>query len=104
VDAVATRLAGADPRRVPWLRLCAERGVGETRLERIQVVGQTQVLERDFALPAPALVASARLQRGRRWADLAYDVLKRRGVERNQRGTPWGRLCRDFRAGLEVTP
>ncbi len=37
VDAIATRLMGFDPSRIPHLRLCAERGLGEIRLGQISV-------------------------------------------------------------------
>ncbi len=39
VDCIATRIAGVDPMRVPYLKRAAVRGIGESRLDRIQVVG-----------------------------------------------------------------
>ena len=50
LDAVATRLAGHDPRRADWLRLCRERGLGAGDLDRIRVVGRTELLNLDFEL------------------------------------------------------
>jgi hypothetical protein len=102
VDAVASRLAGADPRRVPWLRLCGERGLGEHHPDRIRVVGQERLLDLDFAMPPHTLVAGARLPGRRPWADLAYNLIRRTAVARGHRDTPWGRLCGDFRNGQKA--
>jgi len=96
VDTVAMRLAGVDPRRVPWLRLCSERELGEARPDRIRVVGQPQLLDLDFALPPHTLVPAGRLPARRPWAELAYNLFRRAAVERRHGATPWGRLCREF--------
>lgn len=56
VDAVACRLAGADPRRVPWLRLCAERGLGRCDPEAIEVIGRSELTELGLEVPPPVLV------------------------------------------------
>jgi len=56
VDAVACRLAGADPLRVPWLRLCAERGLGRIDPRRIDVVGRGDLLDPGLDLPPRLLV------------------------------------------------
>ncbi|MFO7608701.1 MAG: hypothetical protein R6X35_05810 [Candidatus Krumholzibacteriia bacterium] len=93
VDAVACRLAGADPRRVPWLRLCSERGLGEGRLERIRLAGQAELLDLDFGLPERTLVAADRLPGRRPLADLVYNLTRRPAALRGHRSTPWGRLA-----------
>lgn len=97
VDAVACRLAGADPRRVPWLRLCTERGLGESRLERILLTGQAGLLDLDFGLPERTLVAADRLPGRRPLADLVYNLTRRPAALRGHRSTPWGRLCATYR-------
>ncbi len=93
VDAVACRLAGVDPLRVPWLRLCSERGLGECRPERIRLVGQSELVDLDFALPQRTLGAADRLPVRRPWADLLYNLVRRPRVLRGHRTTPWGRLA-----------
>ncbi len=52
VDAVALRLAGLDPRRAPWLRLCEERGFGVADMAAIRLRGNTELLDLDFGIPA----------------------------------------------------
>lgn len=59
VDAVACRLAGVDPARVPWLHLCAERGLGRIDPQRIDVVGRTDLLDRNLELSPRLLVPAA---------------------------------------------
>ena len=39
VDCIATRIAGIDPMRVPYLKRAAVRGIGESILDRIRLVG-----------------------------------------------------------------
>jgi hypothetical protein len=50
VDAVALRLAGVEPQRVPWLRLCRDRGFGQVMPAEIQIVGRTDLLDLDFGV------------------------------------------------------
>jgi uncharacterized protein (DUF362 family)/NAD-dependent dihydropyrimidine dehydrogenase PreA subunit len=51
VDSVCARLMGLDPRRIPHLRLAAERGLGS--LDGFQVLGEDiKALKRDFKLPS----------------------------------------------------
>lgn len=102
VDAVACRLAGVDPWRVPWLRLCTDRGVGECRTERILLAGQQELADLDFELPRRTLVAADRLPGRRPVADLAYNLLRRPAVTRGHRSTPWGRLCEAYRDGQKA--
>jgi hypothetical protein len=59
VDAVACRLGGVDPARVPWLRLCAERGLGRIDPQRIDVVGQADLLAPGLDLPGHLLEPAA---------------------------------------------
>ncbi len=102
VDAVACRLAGGDPWRVPWLRLCTDRGVGECRPERIVLAGQQELADLDFGLPRRTLVAADRLPGRRPVADLAYNLLRRPALLRGHRSTPWGRLCAAYRQGQKA--
>ncbi|HPF71917.1 MAG TPA: DUF362 domain-containing protein [Candidatus Krumholzibacteria bacterium] len=102
VDAVACRLAGAEPRRVPWLRLCSERGVGEGRPDRIRLVGQTELLDLDFALPQHTLVAADRLPARRPLADLLDNLIRRPARVRGHRPTPWGRLHEAYGRGQKA--
>jgi uncharacterized protein (DUF362 family) len=39
IDAVAARLMGFDPMEIPYLRMATEMGLGEARLDRVELVG-----------------------------------------------------------------
>ena len=40
IDAVAAKIMGFDPMQIPYLRMATERGLGEARLDRIEIVGE----------------------------------------------------------------
>ena len=40
IDAVAARIMGFDPMSIPYLRMATERGLGEARIERIDIAGE----------------------------------------------------------------
>ena len=40
IDAVAARIMGFDPMQIPYLRMATERGLGEARLDKIEIVGE----------------------------------------------------------------
>jgi len=40
IDAVAARIMGFDPMSIPYLRTATERGLGEARLDRIEIAGE----------------------------------------------------------------
>jgi uncharacterized protein (DUF362 family) len=55
-DAVAARLMGLDPERVPHLRLSAEKGLGEIRLKKMSITPKDYLKwENPFALPPTQL-------------------------------------------------
>jgi uncharacterized protein (DUF362 family)/Pyruvate/2-oxoacid:ferredoxin oxidoreductase delta subunit len=56
VDVVSSRVVGVAPERLPLIRAAAAAGFGETRLERIRVIGETlsEVTIRHFRLPPQA--------------------------------------------------
>jgi len=53
LDVVAMHVAMADPMTAPYLRACREHGVGETRLEKIEILGERlqDVQVKDFLMP-----------------------------------------------------
>ncbi|MCB1184188.1 hypothetical protein KDM41_12195 [bacterium] len=94
VDAVAARLAGLDPLRVPWLRLCRERGCGRVGPDEIRVVGAVELLDLDFDLPADTFAAGRETPPpglGGAWGRLVDRALGRGGI-RGWSGTPWADL------------
>ncbi len=109
-DAVAARILGLDPRRIPYLAACQDRGLGSVRLEDIDFVGEMPAsLEENLHAP-PGLPISERLAAlGARRA-LAAPRRRLRGLLRDQfwypiRGrrwrrlwsrTPWGRLFAEY--------
>jgi uncharacterized protein (DUF362 family) len=40
IDAVAAKLMGFDPMEIPYLRMATERGLGEARLDKIEIAGE----------------------------------------------------------------
>jgi hypothetical protein len=97
VDTVATMLAGNDPARVPWLRLCGEQGLGAAGPADIRLVGQVELAERPFGHPeAPTQSGGLRLGKV---SDLSWRILQRPTILRRHRETPWGRLFEDYRQG-----
>jgi len=97
VDTVATILGGADPARVPWLRLCSERGLGAARAADIRLTGQVELADRPFGHPeVPARSGGLRLAG---LADLSWRIMRRPTILRRHRATPWGRLFEDYRLG-----
>jgi len=99
VDAVATRLAGRDPEREPWFRLCRDQGLGAVRESDIRLAGRADLLELDFGISDryPSLLA-------RSWDRFPLSGLLRRKfknpsfLKRHAR-TPWGGLFEAYRAG-----
>lgn len=97
VDAVAARLSGADPLRVPWMKKVADAGLGAVKSQDIRLAGQVDLVEREFERPATG-VGDATV----RWpwlADLSWRITRRRAILRRHRRTPWGRLFEDYRQG-----
>ncbi len=47
VDAVAAKIMGFDPMNIDYLRLATERGLGEARIEKIEIIGE-DIEELDF--------------------------------------------------------
>jgi uncharacterized protein (DUF362 family)/NAD-dependent dihydropyrimidine dehydrogenase PreA subunit len=54
VDAVMALMAGADPDRIPMLRIAAERGLGPIHREQLDIIGDFSPI-RGFRLPGPAI-------------------------------------------------
>jgi uncharacterized protein (DUF362 family) len=40
IDAVAAKMMGMDPMSIPYLRMCDEKGLGNARLENIEIAGE----------------------------------------------------------------
>jgi hypothetical protein len=41
IDAVAARLMGFEPMQIPYLRMATEMGLGEARIDRIEIAGES---------------------------------------------------------------
>ncbi len=94
VDAAALRLAGLGPRDVPWLRLCAERGLGAVEPDQWRLRVHTGLLDLDFALPEPVF---PRTGAGGLLVRLSARLPRRAAA--TPVGGPWHRLYDDMRAG-----
>jgi uncharacterized protein (DUF362 family) len=122
IDAVAARIMGFDPMSIPYLRMATERGLGEARIDRIEIAGdgiaglslgftmkRSLVIWGDQMLrlgPLRFLEKIALQSPLMFWAPLAsnlyhdgfwYPVIGRRRIERFME-TEWGKLWRDYRA------
>jgi hypothetical protein len=95
VDAVAVRLSGVDPTRVPWLRAVEKEGLGTVNPRDIRLTGQADLVDHDFERPSVGMEGATV-----RWpwlADLSWRLTRRRAILRRHRGTPWGRLFEEYR-------
>jgi hypothetical protein len=97
VDAVSSRLAGQDPDRVPWLRLCRERGLGPSRIEDIRIAGRKDLLKLDFGVPGLTFGGGSALGRPQRMFDRAWRILRKPAILKQHARTPWGRLYAEYR-------
>ncbi len=102
VDAVAMRLAGIEPMRVPWVRLCRDRGFGRATAAEIQIVGRTDLLNLDFGLLDLELGPKASLPRGGQvsgWAAPLTRLMERALGRQKTAGmadTPWQQLYDEY--------
>ena len=92
VDAVACRLAGGDPARVPWLRACAEQGLGMGNPREIRLAGRTDLVDLGLELPRRLLVPAPRLAATHPLAETAWRWLRRPAALRRHRRSAWGQL------------
>jgi len=125
IDAVAARIMGFDPMSIDYLRMCTEMGLGEARIEKIEIVGEDiekynfhfktkrsfviwgdQMLRKGplrflegIALHSPLVV----------WAPLAsniyhdvfwYPIIGQRKINKFMK-TQWGKLWQRYRKGLK---
>ena len=89
---------GSD-RPAAWLDLCARRGLGTSSLERIELVGSTEVVDLDFELPADTLGAPGQGPFAKpvdRWLWRTFGKRRRQAAAA---ATAWGRLYDDYRSG-----
>ena len=117
IDAIAARIMGFDPLAIPYLRMCAERGLGTADPKRIELVGDTDLAElnlgfrtrRSLVIWGDQLIRRGPLRPLKRlllhsplvvWAPFAsnvyHDLLWYPTVGRARirafAATPWGRL------------
>ncbi|OQX50983.1 iron-sulfur cluster-binding protein [candidate division CPR3 bacterium 4484_211] len=48
VDAVAAKIMGFDPLKIPYLKMCHERGLGVADVSRVEVVGDRELVEENW--------------------------------------------------------
>ncbi|PID80618.1 hypothetical protein CSA17_02405 [bacterium DOLJORAL78_65_58] len=97
VDAVLARLLGLRLESLPWLRLAQRRGVGNSEVSRIEVLGDGHLTDLDFQIPADSFAAG---QRG--WLSRRLPAVLARGAEaadRDAGDSPWQGLHNDFQTG-----
>jgi uncharacterized protein (DUF362 family) len=121
IDAVAARIMGFDPMSIPYLRMATERGLGEARIDKIEIAGEDIgaldlhfKTKRSFVIwgdqmlrlgPLRFLEKAALHSPLAFWAPMAsniyhdvfwYPTVGRRKIEKFNR-TEWGRLWREYR-------
>ncbi len=121
IDAVAAKIMGFDPMSIPYLRMATERGLGEARIDRIEIAGadigaldfhfktkRSFVIWGDQMLrlgPLRFLEKAALHSPLAFWAPMAsniyhdvfwYPTVGRRKIEKFNR-TEWGKLWREYR-------
>jgi hypothetical protein len=121
IDAVAAKIMGFDPMSIPYLRMATERGLGEARIEKIEIagvdIGELSFhfkTKRSFVIWGDQMLRLGPLRFLEKlalhsplafWAPLAsniyhdaiwYPTIGRRTIARFNR-TEWGRLWREYR-------
>jgi len=99
VDAVAARLAGLDPRRIPWLQLCSDRGLGEVDPAKIKVQGRTDLLGLDFQFPKGTFSSGPGTGSFLSWPGRMLGRLGRKKPGKEFEGSAWGRMLAAYRSG-----
>ena len=99
VDAVAARLAGLDPRRIPWLQLCADRGLGEVDPNKIQIKGRGDLLGLDFQFPKGTFSSGPGTGSFLSWPGRMLGSLGRRKPAKDFESSAWGRMLTEYRSG-----
>lgn len=99
VDAVAARLAGLDPRRIPWLQLCADRGLGEVDPAKIMVKGRTDLLDLDFQFPKGTFSSGPGTGSVLSWPGRMLGRLGRQKPGKEFEESAWGRMLAAYRSG-----
>ena len=99
VDAVAARLAGRDPERDPWFRLCRDQQLGAVREGDIRLAGRANLMDLDFGVPERATAGSAMKWDRIPWSDFFRRKFKRPSLLKQYAQTPWGGLFEAYRAG-----
>ncbi len=102
VDAVAARLAGRDPERDPWFRLCRDQQLGAVRESDILLAGRANLLDLDFGVPERATAASAMKWDRIPLSDFFRRKFKRPSLLKQYAQTPWGGLFDAYRAGEPI--
>lgn len=98
VDAVAARLAGLDPRRMPWLQLCADRGLGEVDPAKIVVKGRADLLALDFQFPKGTFSSGPGTGSFLSWPGRMLGSLGRQKPGKEFEGSGWGRMLASYRS------
>jgi hypothetical protein len=114
LDAVAVRMMGFTPRQIPFVRMATEAGLGQGRVEEIDVVGE-EVGGVDFgfelrrnpaswgvvleggAVRRRSMRLAERLSLPRFYRDAVWYPLVGRSLARHYRRTNWGRLFAHYR-------
>ena len=99
VDAVAARLAGRDPGRDTWFRLCRELELGAVRESDIRLTGRADLMDLDFGVPARATADAALGLDRLPLSGFFRRRFKRPSILKRHAQTPWGGLFDDYRAG-----
>ncbi len=99
VDAVAARLAGRDPERDTWFRLCRDQELGAVREGDIRLAGRSDLMDLDFGVPDRATAGAAMDLDRIPLSDFFRRRFKRPSLLKRHAQTPWGGLFDAYRAG-----
>ncbi|MBU8870434.1 MAG: DUF362 domain-containing protein [Gemmatimonadales bacterium] len=96
VDAVAARLAGFEPRNIPWLRLCGERKLGAVSKSDISLVGSRELQDLDFQVSAATLGSKGTSLLEMPGGGWFWRTFRKPRILKKHRGSPWGRLFQEY--------
>jgi hypothetical protein len=102
VDAVAARLAGLEPRLIPWLRLCGERNLGAVAESDIELKGSVELLDLDFQVSPDTLGSAGMNPLTRSDGGLLWRLWRKPRLLGKHKSSPWGRLFQEYQENRSV--
>ncbi len=96
VDSVLAKMVGLSPAQTPWHQLCQNRQAGTSDLDRINILGEPELLDLDFQIPEDTFASGGAHKRwlpGALWNRLTG---RSSGSDNSSTNSSWAGLFRDY--------